>query len=451
MTKNKFLFFTITVSILILIYLLNSLYPLYCDDWEYSLIYGNPEREKLKTIKDLFISQKNHYMMWGGRTVAHTIAQILLVIKNNFIIDLINAIIYTDFILIVYMYTSLKRYDYKLLLLVALSLYIVLPDFCSTVLWITGSCNYLWTTLLCLVFMYPFVQYYLNGDIKVRSKFFFPLAFLSGIVVGWTNENMGIAILFFIISLAIVLKIEKRQIPIWFWVGMVGVLIGSLFLILAPGNFVRAAVIKSRSAVVDQQVEYVNRVKHIISLLRSNISIYLMAYLFLLLLLTFREKLSIVIKNKRVILSFIFLMSGLISFFVMIASPVFPQRALFGAYTLLLISNLYLFAIVIDKLRDKRIIWYSLLGLLLLYCSIDYYWKYETLSRVNEIWEERYEYIEENSKNLPRVVVFDKSYGVHPKYALDDIQEDPKFWINQQFSKYLDVDSVIVRKRAAED
>lgn len=176
-----------------------------------------------------------------------------------------------------------------------------------------------------------------------------------------------------------------------------------------------------------------------------------MAYLFLLLLLTFREKLSIVIKNKRVILSFIFLMSGLISFFVMIASPVFPQRALFGAYTLLLISNLYLFAIVIDKLRDKRIIWYSLLGLLLLYCSIDYYWKYETLSRVNEIWEERYEYIEENSKNLPRVVVFDKSYGVHPKYALDDIQEDPKFWINQQFSKYLDVDSVIVRKRAAED
>ena len=52
--------------IFIIMLILNVFTPLIADDYDYKYIYGTNYKELVKNIFDVFISQYNHYMTWGG-------------------------------------------------------------------------------------------------------------------------------------------------------------------------------------------------------------------------------------------------------------------------------------------------------------------------------------------------------------------------------------------------
>ena len=75
------------VSIYLFLYLLNYLHPMaFGDDYLYSFIWQGqamniPISEnavRISSLDDLLQSQRLHYLTWGGRTLAHSIAQFFL-------------------------------------------------------------------------------------------------------------------------------------------------------------------------------------------------------------------------------------------------------------------------------------------------------------------------------------------------------------------------------------
>ncbi len=98
--KKSGLFWAIAVLVCFsVIFILNILTPLISDDFAYKFVYG--EDRLVSSVGDILESQKNHYYMWGGRSIVHFIAQVLLLLPPT-IADLLNSFAYMGYILLVY-------------------------------------------------------------------------------------------------------------------------------------------------------------------------------------------------------------------------------------------------------------------------------------------------------------------------------------------------------------
>lgn len=56
------------------------------------------EKKVVLLIKDIIHSQVNHYYMWGGRSVVHFIAQILLMLPTD-VADLLHTSLFKLYLL----------------------------------------------------------------------------------------------------------------------------------------------------------------------------------------------------------------------------------------------------------------------------------------------------------------------------------------------------------------
>ena len=228
--------------VLAVIYHLNVLFPVFADDIGFTFVseIGKGLTRKVSNIYDIFETQYSQYHVWGGRCVVHFILQSLLLLGDG-VANVLNSIAYLALSLLIYVFIN-KGNEVKplLFLLINMVLVFTLPTFSETVLWITGSVNYTWGTLIILFFIYPFYTYFLNG--KVNNSWIRSIGmFFAGIIAGWTNENTAFSMILMIIALLVYLKITKKEIPVWIITGLIGACIGYLIMILAPGNYIRSA------------------------------------------------------------------------------------------------------------------------------------------------------------------------------------------------------------------
>ena len=246
-------FFTSKIAIAIiftaifsLIGYFNYLYPLWQDDGVYLYIWD--EDQPIRNIYDILVSQYKHYIEWGGRVVVHTIAQLLLLVGKP-IASFLNTV---AFVLLIYMMYKIanigQKSNWVLLLLIFLAIWLFQGHLPNTVFWITGSANYLWGTLIILLFIHKYVKYFLfyykkvgiNNEKRLINMLTAILFFFFGILAGWTNENMAVALVPCLILIMAYLKYTySGKLPLWMYAGLMGAAIGTLLLILAPGNFVR--------------------------------------------------------------------------------------------------------------------------------------------------------------------------------------------------------------------
>ena len=146
------------------------------DDYVYSFIWqGHSEFEPLtetaarvSSLHDLFVSQLSHYLTWSGRTVSHTIAQFFLWMGKD-VFNYFNALI--SVLLIAEIYWCANKgtvtIDFKprRLCWILFALWAFTPGFSPVFFWLCGSCNYLWTAVLLLAFLLPFIhKYYLYEE-----------------------------------------------------------------------------------------------------------------------------------------------------------------------------------------------------------------------------------------------------------------------------------------------
>lgn len=436
-------FLLITFISFILIYILNILHPLFGDDWMYSMLPDAHTR--VTTFNDILYTQYEHYFTWGGRSVVHIIAQSLL-LAGEHLADFINSIAYVGFTLTIY-YIANQKNKTRPLLLIAINMMIWFfqPVFGSTILWITGSANYLWGTLIILLFTIPYTKHFYHprqatGKDVLKTI----LMFLFGIIAGWTNENMVVALISMLLIFIGYYKFNafKTNIPNWAISGLIGVTIGAIMMIAAPGNYARMDMVMANNH-------------------QSSISLYLgrlfttasgfyyyalpATFVFVVLLLVYKyyKKEG---SNKPMYLATIFFVGAIIATLAMIASPIFPNRASFGLNSFIFVAIAILFANLDFSKPLIKGLTYTVLIYALLVFATEYKYSMITLKEIKDHFEVRLQIIEEGKKNGQKDFILDDRLELEDKTLhYFELTPDSINWHNRMYSGYYNIHSIIVK------
>lgn len=389
--KNRFrysIFWALVVLICFsILLLLNVLTPLISDDITYLYIYG--ETARISSLSDIIQSQINHYYMWGGRSVVHFIAQILLLLPS-YVADILNTVMYMLYIYLIYWHVKGKGANrISLFILINLAVWFLQPVYGDTILWITGSANYLWGTAFILLFLLPY-RLYEGKRIGMFKNILASIGILLwGLIAGWTNENTAGAMILITILFFFYYRSKGWKIPLWGISGLVGSLVGFAVMILAPGNFERAGEASSLSL-------------YIVAYRLFNCTLTFFYYagpailaggIMLVFYSHFAQKREDIRDNLK--LTFIYYIASAAAVYAMLLSPTFPRRALFGVVTYLIIGMGMLYYNLGSKdafIRQMRIV---ILTVGLISFGFTFYLATKEISAYRNIVEERAHVIEE--------------------------------------------------------
>lgn len=333
-SKKSTLFWAILFVIgLLCIWKTQRAVPIMMDDEWYSTVLSSAA--PLSSLHDIVQAQIWHYLNWGGRTVAHTMDQLILFCLNEPAADALNVFM---ILLLAWMINAImhirREHFFAFFTLTIGFLHALNANWKMSMYWQTGACNYLYTTVLILTFLWIYLKT-LEPSSETPSKTALPLSLLKavmllllGLLCGWTNENMGPAVWVLTLLIMFLHKRAKEPIPLWMFSGNVGCLAGSVLMILAPGNSVRSAEVTSSNYGTLWQI----------FLRMYGVCKGAWEYLFPVLFVTAAALLiNLCIRNIRPSQTeCILLIGALLSWGAMVLSPHYPDRAAFGTMCFLL-------------------------------------------------------------------------------------------------------------------
>lgn len=434
LNKRSILMILIVSLVFCMVYILNDIYPLFLDDWNYSFVVSDTKR--VGSLSDVFVSQYHHYFEWGGRAVVHTICQLLLML-DFFWICVLNAAAYVALLYVMYSIANKNnKVNPFVFLLCHICVWFFQLAFCQTVLWKTGSANYLWGMLIVLLFMYPYYAYFRNKDYS-DNVLKIALFFIVGIIAGWTNENIGIALIFYIIGSLYLFKTEKQRLPKWAISGLIGAVIGCAAMLLAPGNYIRLASVEQMVAEQGKTMAevYSANLKSLLISSAQTVLPLVVAYIAGVVIYLRQKKRDI---ERDIVLksSLLFIVTGFVALFALMASPTSEKRALFGVVILFIIPAIQIYANLDLSLKPLKIVNIIMLVVLLLLYVVDYTWKYQTINIAATAWKEREPLIEEYKKQGIDTITFTNRFQIHTKYGLQDLSDSDDDLVNRVCSRY---------------
>ena len=340
----------------------------------------------VKSIKDIFISTYNEFLYWNGRVFTNIILRLML-IMDKIIFNILNTII---FILLNYLIVWYSTYRLKIcqifkVILFTFSIFLTIffiPDL-NVLFWVVGSINYIWPSMLLLftfsIFFKLIIDSLYNDDYDIIENNnllnIIYLYFFTSLISGNSNENSSLAILLMMFLSILYFKINNvkydkkiNSIAIIFTISY-------LLLLFSPGS-------QSRSRMIQETTEnnnfFYNFIFRTFSLLFryyeqfafiNTISIFLLSFILYYIL--------VMKKNKKIIIKDVYLnicvyVFSLFSNFVLIFSPLQPERAKTFAFFLLLIAVLRLISLYLlefDLFKPLFVAIYS--GLLILFIPLD--------------------------------------------------------------------------------
>ncbi|MEA4806044.1 DUF6056 family protein [Acetobacterium wieringae] len=433
---NRILFWVIVAVTFAYMMFLNSKTPLIADDFVYTFIFGTST--PVMRFGDILTSQISYYMTWGGRVAAEVLTQTFMFLGKD-VFNMANSLCYSVFCLAVYFLAMGRRIRFELLLLTTILVWFFIPMFGQTVMWLTGSCNYLWCGTIILLALLPF-RLYEEKQTRVLNSIWFavlmiPLFFTSGI----TNENTaGGMILIMLLYCGVNIK-RKIRIPAFAYTGLLFSIAGFLCMIFAPGNSLRVA---NESAVAE-----------VTMMVGSNPLITRLSYfaynLYALMPLVILAAIAFVMlrneKDRNAWVNFgIFTVAAAAAMFVMLAPPKFPPRAMFGLAAFLIIAVVYAFGqLKFTEERIRKFVIIPGLAVLLFYIMS---WGYVGIDAitVNKHYIARVQIIEEHQNEaliqVPEIVPLSSHNGM---YGLKDVQLDPNHWVNRALADYFGVPNIV--------
>lgn len=371
--KEHRIFWVVTLVIFCLILLLNCLTPLAADDFSYSFVHDTVER--VGSVSDIFISQWNHYFNWGGRNVAHAIAQFFLWIGKP-VFNLFNSIVFIIYINLLSFLAFGKR-SVTGILSSFLLVWLLLPAPGTVLFWLVGACNYLWGP----TFVFLFICRYYRGVLKneeTSPKTSVCLALLwslFGVIAGWCNENTSGMGIFVCCLLTLYMYKSTKRIFLWEITGILGAVLGFSLMIAAPGNYIRA------SGSNDGQTGLFGLIKTIYGRfitadMRGFSAEGIDGALFFLFLFTYLLILILPrVEKERKVIGGIWFLGALACNYAMSLSPIYPDRAACGVYSMYFVSILYASRTLIEHFNTKILI--DIVKVLLcmgcLYFSVSYF------------------------------------------------------------------------------
>ena len=329
----------IFAAYLAIFFLRNLLMPNVADDYSYKFIWdgagkGNlingidPTRlQPVESIGDIFYSQWQHYFAWGGRTVAHVLAQ-FFVWQEKIFFDVANVFVFAALVILLFKVgtgLSLREMNKSYLLLILAGIYFCAPSLIITTVWLTGTCNYLWMCTLELLFLLPFAEAYR------RKKFLIPnFYFLIAVLAGWSIEP-GAAVTIFVTFMFVVHFRREKNLQPWMKFGFIFLLVGFAILMFAPGNLHRADLISDHLPPSKLQMLYTNFVGGFLPVFLREIILFVP-------IIFYFAKAKTSPETTKFILTFA--AASILSLLVMMCAPMFPERAGFPSTIFLLVASL---------------------------------------------------------------------------------------------------------------
>lgn len=423
---------------------MNFTAPSIVDDYAQIPHYGI----SLASMREIFVILKDMWFGWGGRSVAHFFSYFCGMMGDTFF-NFANTLMFCAYIaLITSAFPKNTLYPFVVFFLFSL-IWFYQPVFGQTMLWRAGACNYLWTTVIVLFFLRIIFQTTERNNAHKLLKTIGIV--LLGILAGWSNENVTITcFLGLVVEYFIEWKIKKRKIGAYKIAGLCGWIVGMVMLFAAPGNYARLAVVnegKGRGF-----ISFVRQIAFVSYNMVHNMSTQIIVIIILGTLYTFllihqktfsKEKLNIV---KMVLLVVAFLASvyslSFIAGGVATRAYTFSSTILYYLIVLLLSRIASCFSIdrtsiVVISIGEVILI---ILTLFSISMEIAYCVRYDYRNdvRVNDLLEQK--------SRGEKVIYLDKVNADHqyiPSFGLDDLHDDSEHWVNQGYSNFFGVGTVL--------
>ena len=231
------------------------LLPMVADDYSYAFIWdganagnlmdGIGPRERINSLQDIFTSQLSHYFTWGGRVPALFAAQFFIWQsgEHGYLFDVFNFLFFILLVLVLFWLAAGRiespgRSKAGLCWLL-LGLFFALPSYIYTMLWMTGACVYLWTSVVVCAFLLPYARSFAHGDFWQDKGWGCVISlFVLGLWAGWSMETVSMAAVFLTLAF-LLLAYRQKKLRRWQVAGFCGLVMGALLLMLAPGNMER--------------------------------------------------------------------------------------------------------------------------------------------------------------------------------------------------------------------
>ena len=431
--------------------LLNLLnYPFLGDDYVYAFMWQGqdiftplPEdARRIQSFSDIFQSLYSHYFTWGGRMVAHFFVMLFMWV-GKFWFDIANSFMVVLLLLEMQWIAHEGRITMDIkaghVALAFFCLWAFNFDWCHTIIWLSGACNYLWASVLFLLFLIPYIRHYFtNGEVEYGS-WFIPVMFFFGLAVGDTNENticwIGLAGIFYLWKCY-----RNKTLKPWMIAGFIGLSLGYGLLMLAPGNLVRLADDYKNLKITKMFWIWFSVV------IESPFIFYSIKFN----QLTRNIRRGIVSKHRNVLNWFI-VMSVLVNF-IMYLSPSVSPRSFWSGITFSIESFIIglswssqLNVTIIDIKIKKAFCMFILLYFILTYCvtSLNYWYNYQhNTDIINQVEMERFEnkVIVIRNNDVTNQPYWGWATGFHSIY--DGFSEDDNFWRNIVFSRYYHISGI---------
>lgn len=423
-----------------LIALCAHLSPYFANDYRYFLIQGS--HELVSSYMDIIESQYQHYFEWGGRTVAHVIAQLLL-FWGKPVSAVVQALCYITLILFIYYNAYGIRPTLKLrfmpIFTITALLFLQLRVFGEVVFNIVSSANYLYTVTIALMFLLPY-RISMRHDVQLNSAFLWPLMMVLGLLAGWSNENTAAAVATFV-GLYLLYNLKQRRLKFWQCIGYAAFLVGFALLVFAPGNGERF------DSMEDKGFDYVGHIDAAFFIFCES----LLVNILLLLALAF-----VIVRVKQHFLQFArpalyhgsmwFVAMGFFALFLMIFSPNFPARAA-TPFTVFVITGTVGLSELL-RIRGHKLMstpWrrtiVTITSVLMATIIVNMVYNYVLLKNDSNVrMAEISKQLDMGERNL---VVSPMRVNTYKYVYAADVRASPEYWTNLIEKNFYQVDSIV--------
>ncbi|WP_313886613.1 DUF3329 domain-containing protein [Enterococcus hulanensis] len=442
-TKTKRKMGIILVFIFIFMFIMNSMSPLVYDDYHYFV--------KTSSIKTIFADEFHQYMNWTGRSLVHLIFRFFTKLPKPFF-NAYNSLMFTVLVYQSVYLASVKKEKMKNNLFIKTGVvfalfWLFIPCYHEVFLWMAGSINYLTAIVIMLSFILVYHKAIINNQIAKRLKrtncWKIIGVFFLGIAAGWCNENTSAGTLLIVIGYVLInVALKKRRIEGWMISGVLGNLIGFMFMILAPGNAVRSAHFARNDMSLVWKI--LDALPAISNSLRDN-ALFPITIAFSLILYSFWGREVTAEKFIKVL----FFVGGLATIGVLAVSPaaIGWSRSYFGGIVFIFISLIIGFSEVLeDKEVNNRLISSIFLGYLLLSFSFSFISGVIDIYKNYNAYDRQYQAIKEQKKAGERDIVVPTLNNTlrtqYPLKSADDITNDPNNQRNKNVAAYWGVRSI---------
>ena len=213
-------------------YAFNLQTALIADDYNYRFIFGTAN-QRVEHIFDIIESMRAHYHTMNGRLILHSLTQLFL-LWGKPVFNVVNTVGYLLFTGLIYWHCKgTGRHSPALYFGVHLMVWFFIPVYGQTMLWVDGSANYMWGSILRLAALLPLRLHVQAARPAAGSWWWLLLSIPAGVIAGWTNENSGAAFLVIVGLFLLYNRANKGRIPRWAVGMLAGAAVGFAVMIAA--------------------------------------------------------------------------------------------------------------------------------------------------------------------------------------------------------------------------